>query len=142
MNGLRRNFSVFQVMWEIINLNSDVYCCFYWSFRILNLNTDIFEDADIGRCSVPEPPEDNSQKITLSTTSPRSEPINQNTTPIPTTTTSTTTTVIPIIPTTTRNQGCAAHSEPEVDIYTLTFGNEADSFGEISNIRKNNINVR
>ncbi|VDI10069.1 laminin, alpha 1/2 [Mytilus galloprovincialis] len=104
--------------------------------EILNLNTDVFENADVGRCSIPEPPEDNSQNLNRLTTP--ASPVTPAVTPKPVTRSA------QVIPTTSSSKpGCAVQSDLAVDPFMLTFGNEeGDSYGEISNIAKNHINVR
>lgn len=106
--------------------------------RILNLNTDVFENADIGRCSVPEAPEEESQNLVRSTTqAPKPPPVTLQP-PI----TMTATQKLPVVTPGTPRE-CAQQINPVVDPYMLTFGNEeGDSYGEITNIAKNHINVR
>jgi hypothetical protein len=89
----------------------------------------MYENADIGRCSIPEPPEDKSQNLIQSTTSA----------PLPPVTTKATSTT----KTADSSQSCSPPPVLVVDPYTLTFGDEeGDSYGEIATISKNRINIR
>lgn len=98
-------------------------------------DTAVFENADIGRCSLPEVPDEESQDLYQTTTAVQ-PPINQPVTPRPLTTTQRPVTPVP-------PKECASQINPVVDPYMLTFGNEeGDSYGKINNLAKNHISVR